>query len=1769
MSTRRHGIESSARRVCFGVSAPGTILIFVGLAALLAPAIARSEDGAPTEHGNRLTYLDHLDPYYVSLHSPRLTTPQWVGEEGMDAVVILGIDDMYDKSASNSTSRYENVLRLVLNRLKQIDGKAHLSIMTRWIDPQDPQLQTWLKEGVSLETHTKDHPCPLLADGDFARARSTFDDCVDRLSEVANSHPVAFRMPCCDSKNTPSPRAWAEIFNKTTTKGNFVRIDTSVFDLFTPNDPALPRSLVTSPDGAERFARYIPFDLFANTIDDYPYPYVIGKLCWEFPCVVPSDWESENIFKSASPRLLEDWKAALDATVLKKGVMDIVFHPYGWSTPQQQVALIDYAAGRYGKRVKFLNFKEALQRLEKNVLGGQELRAANGQDNGVRLLDLNNDGYMDAVIGNDQVRQTRIWSPQKREWIVSEFPTRIVNVDEHGNHSDAGVRFGIVSSDGYPSAIVHNEQISGAWHFDGHKWVSDPALLAGLDVIGPVLTCDHGIDRGVRLNDLDNSGHCELIVGNDKQNAVFAFNEQQKQWTTLPFALPAGTSIIDSQGRDAGLRLIDVDGDGHTDVLFSNESRYSLDLFVSMQQGWSKHILGGRRQDQREKKSAPPPAGTELIVPANFDPTGDKEPLPPLVRNGTDNGGWFMHRALWVQNEDTAKLRGGVQHVAFREMLDSVFASPRSPQASLRSIELLPGFQAELAVTEPLVQSPIACAWGADGKLWVVEMGDYPLGVDGKGKPGGRVVLLQDTHGDGRYVKASVFLDNLPFPTGIMPWGKGVLITDAPNILYAEDTKGTGKADVVKVLYTGFVEGNQQHRVNGLQYGLDNWVHGANGESGGHIKSLKTGQVVDISGRDFRIKPDEGLIEATTGVSQYGHTMDDWGNWFGSENSVPDRQFVLDERYLRRNRNFAPPPAAVEVPDVPGTAPVYPISPDLPRFNDPGALHHFTSADSLTIYRDDLFGPLFYGNTFVSEAAANLMHREIMRREGVLFHSKRAADAQHSEFFASFDTWTRPTMLRSGPDGALWLVDMYRMVIEHPEWIPKDWQAKLDLRAGHELGRIYRIFPVGSLPRKIPRFDHLDTAGLVAALDSPGGWQRDTIQQLLVQRHDMAAVPLLEQAARGSKRDVCRLQAICTLDGLNALTPEILARALSDPQPGIRRQAVRLCEAQFAKTGELGEKVIQLVSDPDPQVRMQVAYSLGEWNDPRASQALGRLAVANRDQPYIEAAVMTSLTPDNLEPVLTAFSSSSNDAPLPGQVLSNLLRFAHAVGDNHAVAAMLSQAAEPHDGKLAVWQLDAVGVLLDALDSSRTSLEELSAQADAPMKAALTKLSTLLDMAAATVKDPAAPDQMRLACIGVLGRDPHRQKSDLALLSALLEPQTPAQLQAAVISAMGRLKDAAAPESLLHGWKTYTPSARAHVLDAILNRPEWVADLVEALKQKKLMPGDFDAIRRQRLLGTADAALRRQAAELFADVIKPDRQRVVEAYQPVLKLKGDAKHGAQLFTATCAACHHFGGVGNAVGPDLASIGDKSPGTLLISILDPNRHIEPKYIAYLVQTKDGRTLSGVLGDETATSITLLQANTPPMQILRTQINVLRATGITLMPEGLESGLKMQDLADLIAHIRSGAPPAIPKHFEGNVPQTLKPSPDGKVRLTAASAEIFGNSLVFEPKYGNLGYWSSDDDHARWTIDAPKAGTYDVWLDYACPDAIAGNLYLLETDTDRLSGRIEGTGSWDTYRRVKLGTIQLPAGSQQISFRSDGKLNGDLCDLKAIELDPRRR
>ncbi len=903
--------------------------------------------------------------------------------------------------------------------------------------------------------------------------------------------------------------------------------------------------------------------------------------------------------------------------------------------------------------------------------------------------------------------------------------------------------------------------------------------------------------------------------------------------------------------------------------------------------------------------------------------------------------------------------------------------------------------------------SPVAFAWGADGKFWVVEMGDYPLGVDGKNKAGGKIKFLEKSRPDGPYDRATLFLENLSFPTGVTPWNNGVIVTCAPDIFYAEydDNKVVKKT----VLFTGFKEGNPQHRVNGLVRGLDNWLYGANGDSGGAIKSMKTGAKVNISGRDFRIKPAEGLIEAVSGPTQFGRARDDWGNWFGNNNTNPMYHFVLEDRFLKRNPHVLYPDLRLPISDHPGAAQVYPISKPLPRFNSPQALNHFTSACSAMVYRDDLFGPDFVNNTFVSEPVHNLVHREIMAAKDATFTSTRAADEQTSEFLASTDNWFRPTTIQTGPDGALWVADIYRFVIEHPEWIPKDWQAKLDLRAGHDRGRIYRVYPKGKTPRAVPRLDTLGTRDLVAALSSPNGWTRDLAQQLLIAKEDKTVTALLEDQVRTNNNPLARLHALATLKGRTE-TGSLASKALlADKNPAIRKYAIRECAA--LRSDRLEVVMGLLAQEKDSQVCIELAYALGHVDALAAGTFLAKLFEDHKDDRYVMAAVLSSIHTNNWP---TFFAALIEKNSFPAHAQANLTKLVTAFGTPADRVNYVARQCARHQGKSPGEQFVALANLLDDLESGGLKAGHGLNEGGAEKNSA--PLRDLLTAARTVMSDPKSSGEDKSRAARLLGREPEKWEGDRKLLTSLLVPQTEDSLQIAALKSLGRISSATTAPSLLGAWKSYSPGVRMQVLAILFARLDWTQQFLDALEKNQIHPAELDAIRRQQLLQHINPEVRRRAQGLLASAVNVDRAKVIAHYAAAVPPKGDAELGKKIFVKSCAACHQLAGIGQQVGPDLASVPDKSLEGLLVSILDPNRVVEARYLNYVATTKSGLTLTGVLYGETSTTIALAAADGKRHELLRLDLDELASTGKSPMPEGLEKDIAPKDMADLIEFLR---------------------------------------------------------------------------------------------------------------------------------------------------------
>ena len=940
------------------------------------------------------------------------------------------------------------------------------------------------------------------------------------------------------------------------------------------------------------------------------------------------------------------------------------------------------------------------------------------------------------------------------------------------------------------------------------------------------------------------------------------------------------------------------------------------------------------------------------------------------------------------------------------------FPPPRSVREALASFRVDEGLTVDVAAAEPLVVDPVAIDWGTDGRLWVAEMRDYPTGADENGRPGGRVKVLRDDDGDGRYDRATIFLDGLPFPQGVMAWRKGALVCAAPDVLYAEDADGDGRADVVRKLFSGFSPDNQQWAVNGLSWGLDNRVHGASSVSNDRVRVGDTGRFVDLGGRDFRMDPDAPAFEPAAGRSQFGRTRDDWGNWFGNDNSTPLWHYPVPEQYARRNPHVAPPAVRVAVAAGPDATRLYPTSRTLERFNMPDSANRVTSACGPAVYRDALLGPGYRGNAFYCEPVHNLVQRLVLAPAGVTFAGRRPAGDARSEFLSSTDNWFRPVQVRTGPDGALWVVDMYRFVIEHPRWIAPDRLARLDVRAGADRGRIYRVYPKAARPRAVEDVSKLATADLAARVGGPNGTARDLAHRELYHRQDRAAVAPLEAIALGGGGEPAgRVQALAALAGLGRPSDRVLLGALADPDPRVRRHAAVVAEPRLAATDALAAAVAALAGDPDLTVRHQAALAAGAMSPARAAAVLGRLIDAGgAADPWVRAAIANSAAAAPAE-AFEAAARAPAGARGRADLLARLAGLVAATADPARASALLDRLTDDRLGEDEVWRWTTAASALD--EFARRGVR-------APVPA------PLVERARSRLADAAAAAGVRAAAAGLLGREPAREADDLRLLAPLLGPSSPPPLQSAALAACGRMTGPGVAPALGAAWPTLTPTARARAAEVWAGRAGRAAALLAAMEAGTVAPGDLPAGVREKLIALpGEPALRDRAARLLGPAAGPARgsraDAVARAAAAVAPLKGNPAAGAATFARACAACHELNGVGHAVGPDLTALRDRSTPALLAAVVDPNAAVDGRYVAYYVETSDGRALSGLVVDETAAGFTVLQGNGARDAVARSAVRAMRGTRLSLMPEGLEQGLRPQELADLLAYVQSNETP----------------------------------------------------------------------------------------------------------------------------------------------------
>ena len=960
------------------------------------------------------------------------------------------------------------------------------------------------------------------------------------------------------------------------------------------------------------------------------------------------------------------------------------------------------------------------------------------------------------------------------------------------------------------------------------------------------------------------------------------------------------------------------------------------------------------------------------------------------------------------------------------------------PKDILATFELHPDFQLEVAAMEPAVLDPVDLVFDELGRPFVIEMPGYPF--PDPANPG-KLVLLEDRDGDGLHETRKVYADGFALADSLMPFEGGFLVASPPEILFLKDTDGDDVADVRQIVFSGIAVENPQHNVNGLTYAIDNWIYAANGGNSGTI-AVPAAATFAMRFDDFRIDHELKRIErAGRSTGGFEIAFDNWGRMFGTHNLYPMSHLVFPGPWI----DGLPQPRTGTLHQLPddvenGLVRIYPIGEQETRVNHPEQSGYFSGSCGITHYGGGAFGPEFDGNLFVCDVVLNLVHRRILEPDGTSFVARRD-DRPKAEFLASTDRAFRPVNMAVAPDGSLWVVDMHRDVIEHPEWIPDEIEQGVDLDAGKDMGRLFRISPKSGLPRVTPNFQRDEIETVVAALEHPNQWCRLTAQRLLVEWDDDRAVPALQKLARDSAVPVARAHAMWTLDALDALDVETLLAAFRSDSNELIEHAIRLAIPRINRSAEVADVVARIYTRPNARMRMWAALAYSQYREPQfdATPQLLTILGEHGADPMMRLALLPGLlqdADDALSALLTgdrpsdggnemlALLAEASVSRLPLKEAQRLLDVTASTAQKDPPAAQaflagfsagLTSTKSAFDSKS---ERDALAQSVSPLlqVESTPLLREVWSVARALELKSVPRQDEALRRARAVVEDASAKSGDRVDNLRIVEFAPFDDRADL--LYTLLDTRQPRELQREAIQQLQREDSQEIALRLIAMWRTLGPETRPTAGDILLYKRPNNDLLLDALEAGKISLGemDFHLERRRVLLRSRNPNVVRRAEALFTDAGVVTRKEAMAAMQPALSLVGNVARGEFVFSELCLRCHRMRDDGGDLGPNLTEVYRKSRETLLHDILDPNAAVVTAYVSYTIERNNGEIVSGLIAEETDGSVAIRDANGVRTVVERSDIREMISDGLSLMPEELESGLDAQAMADLLAYLQ---------------------------------------------------------------------------------------------------------------------------------------------------------
>jgi putative membrane-bound dehydrogenase-like protein len=966
---------------------------------------------------------------------------------------------------------------------------------------------------------------------------------------------------------------------------------------------------------------------------------------------------------------------------------------------------------------------------------------------------------------------------------------------------------------------------------------------------------------------------------------------------------------------------------------------------------------------------------------------------------------------------------------------------PLSPEESLTHLALPGGFEAKLFVAEPRIFKPITMTWDHLGRLYVAETVDYPNEMQPKGMGRDRISIVEDTDGDGKADKTTLFADNLSIPTSLLYVNGGLVVTQAPDMLFLKDTDGDGKADERKVLFTGFGTRDTHAGPSNLRYGLDDWIYaiigysGFNGEVGGERHNFRQGF--------FRFKPDGSKLEflRSTNNNSWGVGISEEGLLFGSTaNGCPSVFMPIPNRYYESVRGMAPS----VLPNIADSNRFFPITENVRQVDWHGG---FTAGAGSALYTARTYPEPYWNKTaFVAEPTGHLVATFTLHPDGTNFRSHNAWNLA-----ASDDEWTSPIAAEVGPDGQVWMIDWYNFIVQHN---PTPEGYKTGKGSAYETplrdkthGRIYRIVAKDGKPSESPRLSKDDPAGLVAALKNDNMFWRLHAQRLLVERGKADVAVDLAKLVTDPSVDAAGLNpgaihAMWTLTALNGWKmagesgKAALTAAVQHRSAGVRRNAALalptgLVAARMSPAGAL-------LGDPEAQVRLAALLRIADLAQADGDTLVLAEQIAtggfDRDPGLMDAATAAAARHDMQ--ILDYLARHKFVRPPSSDTLTIVARVAehHARGGPVDTIGGLMSAiveADPH-----VSQAIIAGF---AKGWPKDKVPKLDANSEKALAALLPRLSTdsrgqMLGLASrwgvkgldeytaqlardffAAASDEKKPEAARIDAarqlIDLRKADPKAARD----LIALVTPKSPPELASGLISAVARSDSPEVGPAIVDAMGPMTPSASKASALVLLGKTDWTNALLGGIEAGKVPMSLLSLSQTQALASHPDRTIAGRAKALLArggGLPDPDRENVIQALAPIVLKGGDASRGKEIYKRECAKCHMYSGEGGKVGPDLTGMAAHPKSELLVHILDPSRSVEGNFLQYTVATRDGRVLNGLLTSETKTSIDLLDAEGKKQTLLREDIEELASSKKSIMPEGFEKSVPPQGLADLL-------------------------------------------------------------------------------------------------------------------------------------------------------------